>query len=264
MSKNTAEIPVFILCGGLGTRIKVSNDSPPKPMNKIGNHPILFHIIRYYHKFGFRRFVLCAGYKYEVIVDYFNDLLLSNSNVTFNFNSNTRHFNDTSVPTDLEVTVVDTGKDTMTGGRVARAIDKFLGDSENFALTYGDGLCDVDLSSLLKFHIDGKKIGTVLGVNPPSQFGKMDINGELVHDFLEKPKIADDWINGGFFFFNKQFRKYLSTEDSCILEQLPLSNLAKDGELKVYKHLGFWQCMDTYKDWELLNKEFDSGNAKWI
>jgi glucose-1-phosphate cytidylyltransferase len=261
---NLRDIPVFILCGGFGTRIKVSEDSPPKPMVKIGRHPVLFHVIQIYLKFGFRKFILCAGYKYEVITDFFNTLVVQNSDVTFSFQSKSASYNDIKVPTDFEVTVVDTGLNTMTGARLAIALDKYLGSSTHFALTYGDGLCDVDISKEFEHHLNSGKIGTVLGVNPTNQFGKMEIEGDLVKAFLEKPKLVDEWINGGYFFFKKDFRNYLSLDSNCVLEQKPLENLANDNELQVFRHLGFWQCMDTYKDWEYLNKEFHSGNAKWI
>lgn len=258
-----ANVPVFILCGGLGSRLKEQTEFRPKPMLPLGKYPILWHIMNYYSKHEFRRFVLCMGYRSEIIREYFLRFYEMNSDITVNLSNNnvTIHSVDHRCP--WEVTLAYTGELTMTGGRIARAAARYLGDSQHFAVTYGDGLTDADLGAELAFHLDHGKIGTVLGVNPPSRFGEFQMDGERVAAFVEKPEIRTAWINGGYFFFRRDFLPYLNTSESCILERDPLVVLARNGELGVYRHQGYWACMDTQRDHEELTRIWESGSAPW-
>lgn len=233
-----SDVPVFVLCGGLGTRLKEETEFRPKPMVPIGDEPILAHILRLYRKYGFERFVLCLGFKAEVIEEHFGG--------------------------EDGIELVRTGEDAMTGARVARAAEKHLDDAEHFAVTYGDGLTDANLAHELAFHVEHGGIGTVLGVNPPSRFGELKIDGDCVVEFDEKPQIRDHWVNGGFFFFRREFLRYLSTDDSCVLEREPLVRLARDGGLTVYRHPGFWEAMDTQRDRDQLTAMLASGKAPWL
>ena len=261
--ENIKTIPIFILCGGLGTRLKEETEFRPKPMLPIGNHPMLWHIMRYYRKFGFRRFVMCVGFKAEVIKEYFLNYSALNSDFTVNLKTNDMTVHSVDHDLDWEVTLAYTGESAMTGARVARAAKKYLGDSEHFAVTYGDGLTDADLDDEYGYHLSHPKIGTVLGINPPSRFGEIILDGDKVVKFEEKPEFAEEWINGGYFFFHRDFLSYLSTEEGCILERAPLVKLAKDGQLNMYKHSGFWECMDTQRDMNHLEKLWASGKAPW-
>jgi glucose-1-phosphate cytidylyltransferase len=232
-----SEVPVFVLCGGLGTRLKEETEFRPKPMVPIGGEPILAHILRGYRAHGFERFVLCLGFKAEVIEEHFGG--------------------------DDSIELVRTGEAAMTGARVARAAASCLGEAEHFGVTYGDGLTDADLAAELEFHVDHGGIGTVLGVNPPSRFGELKIEGDRVVEFDEKPQIRDHWVNGGFFFFTRAFLDYLSADDDCVLERDPLVRLARDGGLTVYRHPGYWASMDTQRDMEQLNELYAGGKAPW-
>lgn len=263
--QNLENTPVFILCGGLGTRIKEETEFRPKPMVPVGPYPILWHIMRLYSKAGFRRFILCLGFKAEVIKAYFLHYPSLSSDFTINLRSNQIELHCKSKAEDWDVTLVDTGQDTLTGGRLFRAAEAYLGESEHAAVTYGDGLCNADLKEEFLFHQKHRKIGTVLGVNPPSRFGEIQLAGNQVTEFCEKPEFGNSWINGGFFFFQRSFfTRYLSSKADCILEKHPLVNLAKDGELTMYKHSGFWACMDTQRDREQLNALWASGKAPWL
>lgn len=256
-------VPVFVLCGGLGTRLREETELRPKPMVPVGNHPIVWHIMRTYARHGFRKFVLCLGYKSEVVKAYFLNYASMNSDFTVELSSNNVAVHSIDHEQDWEVTLAYTGELTMTGGRVARAADKYLGDAEHFAVTYGDGLTDVDFTEEFAFHLSHDKLGTVLGVNPPSRFGELKLDGNLVTKFEEKPEFGDNWINGGFFFFRRPFVDYLSMDESVVLEQKPLIKLADDGQLAMFKHSGFWQCMDTQRDRDYLNKLWADGGAPW-
>jgi len=264
MSKNFSDVPVFVLCGGLGTRIKEETELRPKPMVPVGSRPILWHIMRTYSRHGFKRFILCLGYKAEVIKAFFLHYSSLNSDFTVDLKSNNLTVHSVEHDQDWTVTLADTGELTMTGARVARAAAKYLGDSTNFAVTYGDGLTDANLAEELKFHQEQKRLGTVLGVNPPSRFGELKVDGAAVEEFAEKPHFADNWINGGFFFFHRNFLPYLSADESCVLERDPLVKLARDGQLSIYKHRGFWACLDTQRDREYLEKLWASGKPPWI
>lgn len=257
------DVPVFILCGGLGTRLKEQTEFRPKPMVPLGKYPIIWHIMNTYSYYGFNKFVLCMGYRSEVIREYFLRFYEMNSDVTVDLASNgvTVHKVDHTCP--WEVTLAYTGELTMTGGRVARAAARYLGNSEHFAVTYGDGVADVDLAAEFEFHQSHGKLGTVLGVNPPSRFGEFHMDGDRLVGFAEKPEIRSAWINGGYFFFRREFLPYLSTEESCVLEQRPLVALANDGQLEIHRHRGYWACMDTQRDHEELTKIWESGQAPW-
>lgn len=259
-----AKVPVFILCGGLGTRIKEETEFRPKPMVPIGEHPILWHIMRIYERHGFRRFVLCLGFKADVVKDYFSNFHLHNNDCTIELKTNKVKVHEAPINWDLEVTLANTGEKSMTGSRVAQATKKYLGDAEHFAVTYGDGLTDANLAEEFHYHVAQKKLGTVLGVNPPSRFGEIKIAGDRVTEFAEKPDLDNHWINGGYFFFQRNFCKYLSTDEDCVLEREPLVKLARDGQLTVHKHRGFWQSMDTQRDREMLVKMVESGNTPWL
>lgn len=259
------EIPVFILCGGLGTRIKEETEFRPKPMVPIGPYPILWHVMQLYRRHGFRRFVLCTGFKSEVIKSYFLNYAYMNSDFTVDLKSNHLTVHSIDHDEDWEVTVAYTGENTMTGGRIAKAVEKYLGEATHAAVTYGDGLTDANLLDEFEFHQSHGRLGTVLGVNPPSRFGEIKLEGDEVLEFAEKPEFSEKWINGGFFFFKREFfKQYLRKEEECILERTPLVQLARDKQLNIYKHSGFWACMDTQRDRDQLNELWQTGQAPWM
>lgn len=263
-------VPVFILAGGLGTRISEETQFKPKPMIEIGEIPILVHIMRWYYAHGFNDFVICAGYRSWEIKQFFlnyefraNHLMIDHRN---NLNNPAQSFGHNTAQEKWRIRVIDTGVDCMTGGRIARAFDEVskTDQFEHFAITYGDGVSDVPLKEELDFHLQHQKIGTVLGATPMARFGELEItNTGKVSGFLEKPEMNQGSINGGFFFMNKKFRNYLSTEPDCILERKPLSTLANDGELMMFKNKGFWHPMDTLRDKNYLQEIWDSGKAPW-
>ena len=260
-----SDTPVFILCGGLGTRLKEETEFRPKPMVPIGSHPILWHIMHVYRRHGFRKFILCAGFKSEVIKSYFLNYASMNSDFTVDLKTNNHTFHSIDHGEDWEVTVAYTGEKTMTGARIAMAAEKYLGHAQHAAVTYGDGLTNADLQNEFEFHLSHGKIGTVLGVNPPSRFGEIHLSGDNVIQFDEKPEFKEKWINGGFFFFKRDFfTQYVDTDPQCILERYPLVKLAEARQLNMYKHRGFWACMDTQRDRDYLNQLWDSGDAPWM
>ncbi|MBY0338974.1 MAG: glucose-1-phosphate cytidylyltransferase [Acetobacteraceae bacterium] len=258
-----ADIPVFILCGGLGTRLREWTEFRPKPMVPIGERPILWHIMNHYNRFGFRRFVLCMGYKSEVIREYFLNYYAMNADVTVDLGTNGLRVHRREHTLDWEVTLAYTGEKTMTGARIARAAALYLNGAEHFAVTYGDGVTDADLAAELRYHLAHDRLGTVLGINPPSRFGELRMKGEELESFEEKPGLHGVWINGGFFLFRRGFLPRLSPGEDCVLEQEALSGLARDGQLKVFTHGGFWACMDTLRDHEHLNDLWNTGRAPW-
>lgn len=259
-----SETPVFILCGGLGTRIKEETELKPKPMVPIGNYPILWHIMHLYRRHGFRKFVLCTGFKSEVIKSYFINYHSMHSDFTVNLQTNETKVHSIHHQEDWEVTVAFTGEESMTGCRLKIAASKYLGDSPYAAVTYGDGLTNADLKQEFAFHQAHGKIGTILGVNPPSRFGELILDGTEVAKFDEKPEFNEKWINGGFFIFSREFfQDYLTFSPECVLEKDPLSALANDKQLQMYKHADFWACMDTQRDRDLLTKLWQSGTAPW-
>lgn len=258
-----SDVPVFVLCGGLGTRLREETELRPKPMVPVGNRPIVWHVMRTYAHHGFRKFILCLGYKAEVVKSYFLNYSSMNSDFTVELKSNNVVVHSVDHDQDWEVTLAFTGELTMTGGRVARAAARYLGDAPRFAVTYGDGVTDANLADEYEFHLKGGRLGTVLGVNPPSRFGELKLDGDRVEEFAEKPEFVDSWINGGYFFFERDFLPYISQDEGCVLEREPLVKLAQDGGLDMYRHRGYWACMDTQRDLEHLNKLWASGEAPW-
>lgn len=254
---------MFILCGGLGTRLKEETEFRPKPMVPIGSKPILWHIMRRYAYYGFRRFVLCLGFKSEVIKEYFLHYYEMNSDFTVELASSTVSVQTGGHGDDWTVTLAYTGELTMTGGRIARAAARYLGNAEHFAVTYGDGVTDADLLEEFAFHRQNGKIGTVLAVNPPSRFGELKTDGNVVREFEEKPDFQDKWINGGYFFFRREFLRYVDVAEDCVLERKPLAALAADGELAMFRHTGFWAAMDTQRERDYLNSVWATGRAPW-
>lgn len=263
MNTDLSQVPVFILCGGLGTRLREETEVRPKPMVPVGGHPILWHVMRTYSHYGFRRFILCLGYKAEVIKSYFLNYPTMNSDFTIELKTNDIRVHKIDHTQDWNVTLADTGALTMTGARVAKAAAKYLGDARHFAVTYGDGVTDADLRQEFQFHLAQQKIGTVLGVSPPSRFGELKLEANEVVDFAEKPDFRDNWINGGYFFFTRDMLPYLSKDEDCVLEKAPLAKLARDRQLAIWKHTGFWHAMDTQRDREQLEELWKSGNPPW-
>lgn len=251
---------VVILAGGLGTRISEESLFKPKPMIEIGGQPILWHIMKWYSKFGFNDFIICAGYKQHKIKEYFANYYLYNSDVTFDFSANGKMIIHSDRTEDWKVTVVDTGLNTMTGGRIKRVKD-YIG-SESFLMTYGDGVSDVDIAGVVDFHQkNGKKV-TLTGVLPEGRFGVMDIDGSEIRSFREKRKNDVGWINGGFMVVSSEVIDLIKN-DSTIWEREPLETLANEGLLGCYRHHGFWQCMDTLRDKEKLEQMLVDDTAPW-
>lgn len=262
---NKSMPPVMLLCGGKGTRLRDVTELLPKPMVPIGEQPILWHIMKSYAAFGCRRFILCLGYKREAFVDYFMNYHLRTSDATITLGHEPKILFHSSVPeSDWEVTLAGTGLDTMTGGRVARAAKYLRPDDKEFLLTYGDGVSDVDIAELLRVHRSEGRMITVSAVHPSARFGEMIMDGNKILKFDEKPVKSIKYINGGFMVINREFvTKYLSEDKDLFFEQAPMQNAALDGNMTVYKHEGFWQCMDTSREYELLNKLWDAGDAPW-
>lgn len=252
-----------ILCGGYGTRIRDVANNIPKPMVPIGEYPILWHIMKGYAAANHRDFILCLGYKGEVIKDYFLNYETRTADFTITLGQHKRIcYHGGHVENGWRVTLADTGTDAMTGARVKR-IQKYL-DGDDFMLTYGDGLSDIDFGALLAFHRAHGKTMTVTGVRPPSRFGEMECDGSgRVREFNEKPQATSGLISGGFFVCTSRVFDYLDDSESLVLEAEPMRALAADGELMVYQHDGFWQCMDTYRDYRLLDDLWRSGRSPW-
>ena len=249
-----------ILAGGLGTRLREETEYRPKPMVEIGGKPILWHIMKQLSQQGLIDFVVCLGYKGELIKDFFLNYQTRTNDVTISLGSDeVKPIHTNPHSENWEVTLANTGSSTLTGGRIFK-IKEYV-QKETFLCTYGDGLSDIDLKQLVAFHRSHGKIATVTAVKPLSRFGALNIDeSNQVKKFSEKP-ISSDWVNGGFFIFEPEIFRYLDEE--CTLEAEPLEKLAKDGELMAYKHGGFWQPMDTYRETQELNSIFDSGNAPW-
>ncbi len=253
---------VVILCGGLGTRLRDVSEHMPKPMVPIGNRPILWHIMKGFSAQGFHRFVLCLGYQSWSIKRYFLDYHLAQSDLTLSLQRSEQVQIHGPHPTeDWTVSLIETGLDAMTGCRVKR-VERYL-DDDHFLLTYGDGVADVDLAALMDFHRSHGKIGTVTAVRPPGRFGEIEIEQGLVTEFNEKPVVSRGRINGGFFVFQRRFLDRLVDDANLVLEQQPLIQLARDGELMAYEHDGFWQPMDTSRDYRYLNELWEQGDAPW-
>lgn len=254
---------VVILAGGLGTRISEESHLRPKPMIEIGGNPILWHIMKSYSHYGFNEFIICCGYKGYVIKEYFADYYMHRSDVTFDFSNNNKMVIHNNVAEPWKVTIVDTGLNTQTGGRIKK-VQKYIGN-EAFMLTYGDGVSDVNLNNVLAFHQAHGKYVTMTAVQPGSRFGVLDISeSNIISKFTEKSKEDGGWINGGFMVLEPEVFQYLDTSPSLIFEKEPLENIARDGQLVAYKHNGFWQCMDTLRDQSFLNGLINSNKAPWI
>jgi glucose-1-phosphate cytidylyltransferase len=251
---------VVILAGGLGTRLSEETTIRPKPMVEIGGKPILWHIMKIYSHFGFNEFVICLGYKGYMIKEYFANYFLHMSDVTIDIRKNEIETHNTfSEP--WKISLIDTGDKTMTGGRVKR-VQKYIGD-ETFMLTYGDGVSNVDISKLLKFHKKQKKTGTLTAIRPPGRFGALQIQDECrITSFLEKPQGDGGYINGGFSVFEPELFDYLK-DDTTILEREPLQVLAENNQLNAFRHNDFWYAMDTLRDKNYLEDEWASGKAQW-
>ena len=260
MSK-AADLDAVILCGGQGTRLREETEFKPKPMVEIGGRPILWHIMRRYHRVGVRRFILCLGYMGEVIRDYFLNYRLRQCDVTVNLRSHELRVHGEDLTEDWEVVLADTGDDSMTGARLKRALQHVRGTK--FFATYGDGVADIDVASLLAAHERGGRLATVTAVHPSSRYGEIDVAHDAVKTFLEKPQVGGGWINGGFFVFDRSAYEGLSDEPGLVLETDMLPALAARGELTAFQHDGFWQCMDTYREMLALNQIWAGGNAPW-
>jgi glucose-1-phosphate cytidylyltransferase len=253
---------VVIFCGGLGTRLREETEFRPKPMVPVGDRPILWHIMKLYAHHGHKEFILCLGYKGEIIKEYFRNYQWNTSDVTLRLGARPQiKYHNQHGEEDWSVTLVDTGQNTMTGGRLKRVL-RFI-DEDTFLLTYGDGVTDSNINESIAFHQAQNKIVTITAVQPHGRFGNIDIDGNSsVTAFREKPERETGLINGGFFVMNKKVGAYL-TDDTCVLEQQPLNRLAAEGQIGAYVHTGFWQCMDTYREQQLLNNMWNNGNPPW-
>ena len=238
---------IIILAGGFGTRLPEYTDTIPKPMVEIGNHPILMHIINIYSKYDYNSFLIALGYKAQIIIDYFD----TNKNFKKINNSRIDEYSGVLGKKNIQLKLIETGVDTMTGGRIRNYIN-----SDRVMVTYGDGLADINIAELESFHQQHGSIGSITAVRPPARFGSLKIEGEKVIEFREKSILDESWINGGFFIFEKSFLNYLDN-DKTFLEREPLENLSKEGQLHAYKHQGFWQCMDTKRDRDSLQELFN-------
>lgn len=255
----------IILCGGMGTRLREHTELRPKPMVEIGGRPILWHIMKLYAFHGITDFILCLGYKGHIIKEYFLNYEAMNSDFTVSLGQPAAvRLHGTSHREDgWRVTLADTGETTMTGARLLRAA-KYLDDrDQDLMVTYGDGVSDVNLRAVHDFHRQHGKLATLTGVRPVGRFGELHCDGDRVVAFREKPRDGQALINGGFFCFRREFLDYLSDDAACVLEREPLERCAVDRQLCLFEHRGFWQCMDTYRDWEQLERQWQSGEAPW-
>lgn len=253
---------VVIFCGGLGTRLREETEFRPKPMVPVGERPILWHIMKSYAHYGHREFILCLGYKGEAIKDYFRNYHWNTSDVTLRLGAKPKiKYHTQHSEEDWTVTMIDTGLNTMTGGRLRRVLPYLKDDT--FLLTYGDGVTDSDINGSIKFHRQSKKILTMTAVQPPGRFGDLEIADGKVTAFKEKPERQAGFINGGFFVVDRRIEKYLRPDDGCVFENEPLNQLAAEKQLVAYQHSGFWQCMDTYREQQLLTNLWNSGKAPW-
>lgn len=249
-----------ILAGGLGTRISEESVTKPKPMVEIGEFPILWHIMKLLYHQGITEFIICAGYKQHMIKEFFADYSLHSSDMTFDFTDGFSTIAHNSITEKWKVTVVDTGLETMTGGRLKR-VAKYIG-KEDFLMTYGDGVADIDLKALIEFHKKHGKKATVTAVHPVGRFGVLDIVGDNVTSFGEKVESKTDWINGGFMIINPSVLDYIKGDETTF-EMEPLDTLSKEGQLMAYRHEGFWQCMDTVRDKQILEELWSKDKAPW-
>ncbi len=256
---------VVILCGGYGTRIRDVADDIPKPMIPIGGFPILWHIMKYYSQYGMNRFVLCLGYKSNVVKDFFLNYEARINDFTITLgNAKSIEYHNQHAETEWQVTLAETGLDAMTGARVKK-IQKYVMDEDNFMLTYGDGVSNIDLARVMQFHLSHGKVLTVSGVRPPGRFGELMSGPDgTVTEFNEKPQATGGRISGGFFVCRRELFDYLDDREDLVFELDPMRRLVREGQLMVYEHDGFWQPMDTYRDYLLLNKLYEKGEAPWV
>ncbi len=252
---------LVILAGGFGTRLGERSAVIPKPMVQVGDKPILWHIMKIYSHYGIKDFVICLGYKGDVIKDYFLHYRSRNSDFTVNLSDDSVHYHNGHKEDDWKVTLVDTGMNTLKGGRIKR-IEKFL-DSELNLLTYGDGVSDVPIDKLILFHKKSEKLVTITGVHPPARFGELLADGDVLTSFQEKPQTSQGMINGGFMVFHKSLLDILTPDENCDLEIGPLEDLAQQAKVAVYRHNGLWACMDHERDVKYLNKLWENGQAFW-
>lgn len=254
---------VVILCGGKGTRLREETEYRPKPMVPIGGRPILWHIMKTYAAHGHTDFILCLGYKGEVIKDWFHNLRWMTSDVKLTLGSSAEpDFYGEIEEQGWTVTLADTGEESMTGARIKR-IQKYIGDDKEFLFTYGDGVGSVDVNGSIAFHREQGRVLTLTGVRPPGRWGEINVANGLVTNFFEKPQTSNGHINGGFFVAKSEIFSYLNDDPSLIFEQEPLNLLSRDGQLACYAHDGFWQPMDTYQEFMLLNRLWSEGKAEW-
>lgn len=252
---------VVLLAGGFGTRISEESHLKPKPMIEIGGQPILWHIMKEYSSYGFNEFVICAGYKQQVIKEYFANYYLHRSDITFDFTAQNEMVVHNNVAEPWKVSIVDTGLNTMTGGRIKRVRD-YIGN-DTFMLTYGDGVCDINIKELYDFHKKSGKLATMTAIQPGGRFGTLDIDeSNTIERFSEKRKEDGGWINGGYMVIETQVIDYIDG-DQTVFEREPLERLAAEGQLQAYKHDGFWQCMDTLRDKNLLEELLEQNKAPW-
>lgn len=251
---------VVILCGGKGTRMREETEYRPKPLVPIGGKPILWHIMKIYSQYGINDFILCTGYKSDMIKQYFMEMYWRNNDFTMHINNDKRIDFHTNEKEDWNITIVDTGLETLTGGRLKKIKD-YINDDDNFMMTYGDGVSDVNISELIKYHKEKNRIATITGVHPMSPFGLIEVEDGIVKAFKEKPRLKDV-INGGYMVLSKKVFDYIPDED-CMFEEQPLRKLALDSQLAVYEHNGFWTAIDTFKDIEKVNKMWDKGDTPW-
>lgn len=250
-----------ILCGGMGTRLAEETHLKPKPLVAVGTHPILWHIMNMYSFHGFNEFMLALGYKGELIKEYFMNFYALNSDFEVDLATGEIRY-ENNKKTNWKVRLIDTGVETLTGGRLLRLREALKGE-KTFMLTYGDGVADVDIRELVRFHKAQGRLATVTAVRPTGRFGAMQIKSSRVERFIEKPDSGEGWINGGFFVFEQGIFEYLEN-DRTILERSPMERLSRDGQLAAYQHKGFWQCMDTVRDRQLLEENWASGQAPWL
>ena len=249
-----------ILAGGTGTRLSEETSVRPKPMVEIGGHPIIWHIMKHYATHGLTDFVVCLGYRGDVIKDYFANFFMRNSDVTLDLSTGQMDVH-ASTTEPWRVTLIDTGAATLTGGRLKRAL-AHVGD-EQFCMTYGDGVADVDLTALIAFHREQGTLATVTSVQPPGRFGALDVHGDRVTHFREKPRGDGTWTNGGFFVLDPKIGDYIEG-DATTWEEAPLRRLAHEGQLSSFRHEGYWQVMDTLRDKIVLQEQWDAGSPPWV
>lgn len=266
MKQHAVEMPpAVILCGGLGTRIRDVTESLPKPMVPVGPQPIIWHIMKIYASFGVKRFILCLGYKREVFIDYFLNYKARSTDITITLGAQDKvKYHDRLEEEDWEVTLADTGLYTQTGGRVARAV-KYLKDTDKYYfMTYGDAVSDVNIFELYEAHVKSGKLLTITAVHPAGRFGELNIDGGRVLEFDEKPQTTSGYVNGGFMVISREFNRHYLGNIDLSFESAPVKNALKAGQLQAFPHEGFWQCMDTVREHQLLNKMWDEGNVPWL